>query len=115
MLIARGAREAEGVGGELFVLHVDTEEDLSEEERGTLAANMQFARNLGAQVFTIKGKSIAHTAATFVREKRITHVIFGRTAVSGFRKYLYLWAIQHFLKESPNVDVHIVTQQPERE
>ena len=115
MLIARGARVAEGVGGELFVLHVDTDEDLPEEEKSTLAANMQFARNLAAQVFTVKGKSIAHAAASFVREKRITHIVFGRTAVHGFRKYLYYWAIQHFLKESPNVDVHIVTQHPERE
>jgi two-component system sensor histidine kinase KdpD len=115
MLIARGARVAEGVGGELFILHVDTDEELSEEEKAALAANMQFARNLNAQVFTVKGKSVAHTAAAFVREKRITHVVFGRTAVHGFRKYLYYWAIQHFLKESPNVDVHIVTQHPERE
>jgi two-component system, OmpR family, sensor histidine kinase KdpD len=115
MLIARGARVAEGVGGELFVLHVDTDEDLAEEEKRTLAANMQFARNLNAEVFTVKGKSVAHTAASFVREKRITHVVFGRTAVHGFRKYLYYWAIQHFLKESPNVDVHIVTQHSEHE
>ena len=115
MLIARGARVAEGVGGELFILHVDTDEELSDEEKAALAANMQFARNLNAQVFTVKGKSVAHTAAAFVREKRITHVVFGRTAVHGFRKYLYYWAIQHFLKESPNVDVHIVTQHPERE
>jgi two-component system, OmpR family, sensor histidine kinase KdpD len=115
MLIARGARVAEGVGGELFILHVDTDEELSDEEKAALAANMQFARNLNAQVFTVKGKSVAHTAAAFVREKRITHVVFGRTAVHGYRKYLYYWAIQHFLKESPNVDVHIVTQHPERE
>ena len=115
MLIARGARVAEGVGGELFVLHVDTGEDLPGDEKNTLAANMQFARNLNAEVFTIKGKSVAHTAASFVREKRITHVVFGRTAVHGIRKYLYYWAIQHFLKESPNVDVHIVTQHSERE
>src|ERR1700760_3651301 len=113
MLIARGARVAEGVGGELFVLHVDTDEDLPEEEKKTLAANMQFARNLNAEVFTIKGKSVAHAAASFVREKRITHIVFGRAAVHGFRKYLYYWAIQHFLKESPNVDVHIVTQHSE--
>ena len=115
LLIARGARVAEGVDGELFVLHVDTGEDLAEEERSSLAANTLFARNLDAQVFTVKGKSVAHTAADFVREKRITHVVFGRTAVSGFRKYLYYWAIQHFLKESPNVDVHIVTQHSEHE
>jgi two-component system, OmpR family, sensor histidine kinase KdpD len=115
ILIARGARVAEGVGGELFVLHIDTGEGLSEEDKAALATNMQFARNLDAQVFTIEGKSVAHAAAKFVREKRITHVVFGRTAVHGFRKYLYYWAIQHFLKESPNVDVHIVTQHSEHE
>ena len=113
VLIARGARVAEGVGGELFVLHIDT--GSVEEERSTLAENMRFARNLGAEVVTVKGTSIAHTAAAFVREKRITHIVFGRTAVKGLRKYLYYWALQHFLSEAPNVDVHIVTQHRECE
>jgi len=115
MLIARGARVAEGVGGELYILHIETDRDRDEDEQSTLEANLQFARNLNAQVYTVKGKSIAHTVADFVREKRITHVIFGRSAISGFRKYLYYWAIQHFLSEAPNVDVHIVTQHSERE
>jgi hypothetical protein len=30
--------------------------------------------------------------------------------VSGWREYLYLGAIQRFLRNSPPVDVHIVTQ-----
>jgi two-component system sensor histidine kinase KdpD len=115
MLIARGARVAEGVGGELFVLHIETDRDRGKEDQNTLDANFQFARNLNAQVFTVKGKSVAHAAAEFVRDKRITHIIFGRSAVSGFKQYLYYWAIQHFLSESPNVDVHIVTQNRERE
>lgn len=113
VLITRGVRIAEGVGGELFVLHIDT--GSSDEEQSTLAVNMQFARNLGAEIVTIKGTSVARATAEFVREKRITHIIFGRTAVNGFRKYLYYWAIQHFLSEAPNVDVHIVTQHRERE
>lgn len=113
VLIARGARVAEGVDGELFVLHIDTGD--RNEEPGTLEANMQFARNLGAQIVTVKGTSVARAAAQFVRDKRITHIIFGRTAVSGLRKYLYYWAIQHFLSEAPNVDVHIVTQHREHE
>ena len=111
-LITRGARIAEGVGGELFVLHIE-EDDEEEAEKSTLAANLQFARNLNAEVAVVKGTSVAHCAADFVREKHITHVIFGRTAVRGWRQYLYYWAIQHFLRESPNVDVHIVTQRKE--
>src|ERR1700742_3576536 len=66
-------------------------------------------RILNAEVF-IKGKSIAHTAASLVCEKRITHVVFGRLCRPWFSQYLYYWAIQHLLKQSPNVDIHIVTQ-----
>jgi two-component system sensor histidine kinase KdpD len=108
-LITRGARVAEGVGGELFVLHIETSRDAERQEQSTLSTNLQFARTLGAQVHTVKGSSVAHAAAQFVNEKRITHVVFGRSAISGPRKYLYYWSLQHFLSESPNVDVHIVT------
>lgn len=46
-----------------------------------------------------------------MREKHITQVIFGRTAVEGWRKFLYLTAINRFLRDAPAVDVHIVTQE----
>jgi len=114
MLITRGARIAEGVGGELFVLHIDTGEELRPDERDTLSGNMNFARSLKAEVCTVRGKTIAHCAATFVREKHITQVLFGRSAVHGIKKYIYYWAIQHFLNEVANVDIHIVTQRMEK-
>jgi two-component system sensor histidine kinase KdpD len=113
MLIARGARLAEGVGGELFILHIDTKRSRKPAEESTLAANLQFARNCNAQIFIVPGENVAETAAAFVREKRITQIIFGRSAIRGWRTYLYYWAIQHFLKEAPQVDVHIVTQHRE--
>src|SRR6201984_1966035 len=71
MLIARGARVAEGVGGELFVLHIETDCGRHKDEKSTLEANLQFARNLEAQVFIVKGKNLPHSIAQFVREKRI--------------------------------------------
>jgi two-component system sensor histidine kinase KdpD len=55
--------------------------------------------------------SVADTVAQVVREKHITHVIFGRSVEHGWRKYLYLSAPYRFLRESPEVDVHIVTQE----
>jgi two-component system, OmpR family, sensor histidine kinase KdpD len=50
--------------------------------------------------------------ADFVREKHVTQVVFGRSATGGWRKYLYLTAINKFLRDAPAVDVHIVTQEP---
>jgi two-component system sensor histidine kinase KdpD len=113
-LIARGARLSKAVSGDFFVLHVETGRDRSEEQQRALAANIQLARNLEAEVVQLQGRSIANCAAQFVRERRITQVIFGRSAVHGVRKYFYYAAIQKFLNEAPSVDVHIVTQNHER-
>lgn len=110
-LIARGALMSKGMDAEFFVLHVDLPEDDNEENRCGLAANLRFADNLSARVFHLKGSKISDAVAEFAREHRITQIILGRSAVHGWRKYLYYAAIQKLLREAPHVDVHIVTQQ----
>ena len=49
-LIARGARLAEGLSAELYVLHVDDKRDEVPERKRALSASLQFASNLGATV-----------------------------------------------------------------
>ena len=110
-LIARGVRMAEGMDAEFYVLHVDLPDDADENKRRNLAANLRFAENLSARIIHLQGRSVASTVADFVREHRITQIIFGRSAVHGWRKYLYYLAIQRLLREAPHVDVHIVTQE----
>jgi two-component system sensor histidine kinase KdpD len=110
-LIARGARMAEGMDAEFYVLHVDLPDDADEENRRNLAANIRFAENLSGRIIHLQGRSVASTVADFVRDHRITQIIFGRSAVRGWRKYLYYAAIQKLLQEAPHVDVHIVTQE----
>ena len=114
-LIARSARMARRMDAELYVIHVDREIGPRESNQDALAANLRFAENLGAKVVRLKGPSVADAVAEFVRSKHITQVIFGRAAVRDWRKYLYLSAVHRFLRESPAVDVHIVTQEPEEE
>ncbi len=114
-LIARAARMARKMDAELYVVHVERELPVRERNPKVLEANMRFAENLGAQVLKLKGRSVADTIAEFVRSKHITQVIFGRAAVRDWRKYFYLSAVHRFLRESPAVDVHIVTQEPENE
>jgi two-component system sensor histidine kinase KdpD len=109
-LIARAARMARRMDAELFVVHVKRELAPREENPQILEANLGFANNLGAQVVRLKGKSVADTIAEFVRGRHITQVVFGRAAIHDWRKYLYLSVVHRFLRESPAVDVHIVTQ-----
>jgi len=110
-LIARGARLAEGLGGEFYVVHVKSQKDLDPERKRTLDASLLFAQNLGAHIVELTGKNIPSTTAAFVTEHRITQAIFGRSALKGLRKYLYYMAIQRFMSEAPHVDLHIVTQE----
>jgi two-component system sensor histidine kinase KdpD len=110
-LIARAARLARRMDAELFAIYVDFGQDSSTRDQNSLNANIQFSESLGAKVVKLQGKDVASATAEFVREKHVTQVIFGRSAVEGWRKYLYMTAIHRFLRDAPAVDVHIVTQE----
>jgi two-component system sensor histidine kinase KdpD len=110
-LIARAARMARRIDAELYIVHVDVGEGASAEELKTLEANVQFAESLGATVSRLKGNNVADSVADFVRDKHITQVIFGRSAVDGWKKWIYMTAMTKFLQNAPGVDVHIVTQE----
>jgi two-component system, OmpR family, sensor histidine kinase KdpD len=112
-LLARAARMARRMDAELFAVHVDTGTKMDERDEKSLAATLQFAESLGAMPVRLKGENIPDAAAQFVREKHVTQMIFGRTAVKGWRKFLYMNAINRFLHDAPAVDVHIVTQEPD--
>jgi two-component system sensor histidine kinase KdpD len=110
-LIARGGRMAHGIDAEFYVVYVDSVADEDGDNRRSLLENIRFAENLGATVVRLPKGNIAERVAEFVRERHITHVIFGRSAQEGWRKYLYLTVIQKFLRHAPPIDVHIVTQE----
>jgi two-component system sensor histidine kinase KdpD len=112
-LIARAARMARRLDAELYVVHVMREIATREENPKILEANLRFAENLGALVVRLKGRSVADAIADFVRSKHITQVIFGRALVRDWKRFLYLSVVHRFLRESPAVDIHIVTQEPE--
>lgn len=114
-LIARASRMARRMDAELYVIHVKPELAARERNPKVLEANLRFAENLGAAVIQLKGRNVAEVIAEFVRTKHITQVIFGRAPVRDWRKYLYLSAVHSFLRESPAVDVHIVTHGAEGE
>jgi len=110
-LIARGAKLADALSAELYVLHVMSERDAEPQRKRTLESSLQFATNLGASIVNLTGSDTARATAAFVRENRITQAIVGRSALHGLRKYMYYLAIQKFMSEAPHVDLHIVTQE----
>jgi two-component system sensor histidine kinase KdpD len=112
-LIARAARMARRIHADLYVVCVETKAPLTAEAERSLSANLGFAESLGAKVVRLKGKDVASTAASFVREKHITQLVIGRSVEEGWRKWAYMIALNRFLREAPGVDVHMVTQEPD--
>lgn len=110
-LIARGARLAEALDAELYVLHVSNDVEHDDERKRVLESSIAFATHLGAQIVHLTGRDTARTTAAFIREQRITQAIVGRSATHGLRSYLYYYALQKFMAEAPHVDLHIVTQE----
>jgi two-component system sensor histidine kinase KdpD len=111
-LIARGARMAQAIDAALYVVYVDvTSDHSSDENQRTLAENIRFAESVGAKVVKLENGDVAERVAEFVRKEHATHVVFGRSATKGWKRYLYWSAIHRFLRNAPAVDVHIVTQE----
>ncbi len=110
-LIARGARLSNAIDGEFYVLHLDTALDSDSEPARTLEENIQFAKNLGATIVRLKGSSVPMATAEFATQNRITQVIFGRSALTGLKRWLYFLAIHKFITAAPHVDLHIITQE----
>jgi two-component system sensor histidine kinase KdpD len=113
-LIARGSRMAQALGGELYVLYIDLGEKLGPDEWKSLTANLRFAESLSAQVVQASASKLIEGVREFIHEYHITQVIFGRSVRAGWRWFLYLSSIHGLLRDSPTVDVYIVTQEPHR-
>ncbi len=111
-LIARGSRMAQGMKGELFVCYVDTGRQLTCRRRNgacrrTFASRKTWVRALRrSRARPWPRRRLSSCAKTTSRRSS-----FGRSARTGWQRYLYLQAIQRFLQSAPSVDVHIVTQE----
>jgi K+-sensing histidine kinase KdpD len=57
----------------------------------------------------LKGRRVGEAVAEFVRQMRVTQVVFGHSKLRGRHNFLRPSAVQRFLQEAPPVDVHIVT------
>lgn len=110
-LIARGARLADALDAEFYVLHVVDDGDEEEDRQRMLESSLSFARHLGAQIVSLPPGDTAKVTGAYIRDQRITQVIVGRSATHGLRSYLYYYALQKFMAEAPNVDLHIVTRE----
>jgi two-component system, OmpR family, sensor histidine kinase KdpD len=112
-LIRRGSRVAGRMNTDWYVVHVETPRlaptRISATAQRQLAENLAFARELGAEVVTLKGRDIAGELVRFAKENNVTYVILGHSRRSRLEEFLRGSVINRFVREIGDVDVQVVS------
>jgi two-component system sensor histidine kinase KdpD len=111
-LLRRGARIAGRMNTSWFVVYVETPDETPEridaEAQRHLLANIELARELGAEVVRLSGRDPVATILDFARSHGVGHVVVGRSRQPLWRRALRRSVPQRLLDEARDFDVQFV-------
>lgn len=111
-LIRRGARIAKTYKCPWIVVDVDCTNilvrKLNDKDLKTLEDHRKLAKELGADVVTLKGKSVSSEITKFIEDRQITQVILGHSQRSNWEIFLRGSTISKLIKYTRNVEFHII-------
>ncbi len=117
-LLRVGARIAGRLATNWYAVYVETpDEDRRHGDPESFARLEEYermARELGARVVTLKGKSVSDALIDFAQQENISHVVFGQSARSRFDILLRGSVINRFLAEMRETTVQVVPMSHEK-
>src|SRR5574342_578062 len=112
-LLRRGSRMAGRLNTDWYVVYVETPSEAPEridsEAQRHLLANVDKARELGAEVVRLKSRDPAAALIDFARSHRVSDVIIGRTEVPWWRRLLRASVLDRLVREGAGLDLHVVS------
>jgi two-component system sensor histidine kinase KdpD len=119
VLLRKGSRMAGRLSGDWFVVYVETPNETPEridaEAQRHLLANIELARELGAEVVRLQARDPVPALIDFARSHGVGHIVVGRSNRPFWRQAFGRSVPFRLLREATDVDVHIVTVKPEGE
>ncbi len=109
-LIRATRRLAYNLEAPWVALHVDTGISLNDSDQSQLVKNLNLARELKAEVITTAEVDVPSAVRRVCRTKNVTQVVVGRPTRRWFRDILERSLLDSLIKESLQVDVHIIRQ-----
>lgn len=111
-LIRRGARIARRYKCEWMVIDVNCTNKFAPKatpkQLEMLESFHKLARQLGADVVTLTGKSISRTLADFAHQRHITQIIIGHSRRTKLQTLLRGSTVSKLLKRTKNIEVHVI-------
>ena len=116
-LLRRGSRMAGRLNTDWYVVYVQTPEEtpdrIDSEVQRHLLANIDKARELGAEVVRLESDDPAAAILDFARTHRVSDLLVGRTEQPRWRRVLGRSVLQRIVDGSAGLDVHIVSFEDE--
>jgi len=117
MLVRRGSRMAGRFNTDWFVVFVETPDESPEqidaELQRHLFANIEKAKELGAETVRIKGKDPVEGILEFARSHNVGHIIVGRSQQAWWKQLLGRSIPLRLVREATQFDIHIVSLEDE--
>jgi len=116
-LLRRGSRMAGRLNTDWLVVYVETPEESPEsidsEAQRHLLANMEKARELGAEVVRLKAKDPVTALLDFAHSHRVSDLIIGRSSEPWWRQLVGRSVLQRLVREAAGLDLHVISFEEE--
>ena len=111
-VIRYGARIAQRYKCEFYVISIESKgffnKNFSEDDWKVIKEHEELAKNLGAEVFRLKGKNVPKKILEFATEKRITQIVLGHSSRSLFTRFFKGSVINNIIEHSKGTEIRIV-------
>ncbi len=112
MLVRRGSRMAGRFNTDWFVVFVETPNEapdqIDAELQRLLLANIEKAKELGAETVRIKGKDPVEAILDFARSHNVGHILVGRSQQPWWKQLFGRSVPLRLVREAAQFDLHII-------
>ncbi len=116
-LLRRGSRMAGRLNTDWYVVYVQTSRErpdrIDSEAQRHLLANIDKARELGAEVVRLESDDPAAAIIDFARTHRVSDLLVGRTALPRWRRLVHGSVVERLVREAEGIDLHVVSFEEE--
>ena len=103
-MLESGRRNADRFHGQLYAVYVQ-QPVVSQEDRSILQQNLDYARQLGAQVEILSGLDALDAILKFAHQKGITQIFVGHSMREGGWRRLWSNSIERLIRSAEGIDV----------
>jgi two-component system sensor histidine kinase KdpD len=111
-LLRRGSRLAGRLNTDWYVVYVETPSEapdrIDSRAQRLLHANIEKARELGAQTVRLQGRDRVETLLDFARSHAVGHILVGRSHAPWWRRLIAGDFVARLVRQAEDFDLHIV-------